>query len=175
MNRWSKIQIIILAGAVGLSAWQYVIHARQARTIASLEEQAASGTRELKSRNATLNELNEQGNALLEHKKAKETSVVAPLMRERAQATAAQSAAEAAARAEKGRVYRRAIAASLDDPEQRELNRQLLDNELKSRLAPLVKKLNLPPEKADRLRDLIEEYELQKYDRIASLLRENVN
>jgi hypothetical protein len=175
MKRWNTIQIVALAGALGLGAWQYAFHIRQSRTLVALQTQAGSKTRELESCKAALAELNEQKSALLEHKKASEASVVAPLMRERAEATASRSAAEAAARAEKGRVYRHAMAAALDDPGQRELGRQLLHSEVKSRTAPLVKKLNLSPEQTDRLHDLLVDYELQKNDRIAALLRDDVS
>ena len=174
MKRWNGIQIVLVAGALGLVTWQYAVHARQSRNLAALENQAGSEARELESHKAALKELKEQTDALLEHKNASRDSVVAPLMRERALVTAERSAADAAERTEKSRAYRRAMAAMMDDPEQRKLNRQLLQGELEASLAPLTKKLNLSPEQAGRFRDLLVDYELQKDDRIAALLRENV-
>jgi hypothetical protein len=174
MTRWTKIQIIVLLGAMALVWWQRQLHARQVQQLATLAEQLRNKTEELETRKPVLAGLEQRNTALREEKNAAEKSIVAPLLKERAAVASARSAAEAAAQAEKGRAYRHAMAAAWDNPEQRELNRELLRNEIKAKLAPLVKKLGLTPEQADQCRDLLVENQLKKDSRLAALLRENV-
>jgi hypothetical protein len=65
----------------------------------------------------------------------------------------------------------KAIASLLDDPAKKELARRELQKALQSRFASFIQAHNLPPDTVDKLFSIITQNELSKTDRLAALVR----
>ncbi len=68
-----------------------------------------------------------------------------------------------------------AFAALMNAPAQKELIRMQLQQALHERYDPLVGRLNIPPETADKIGDLFIENELRKKDWVAALIRRDLD
>jgi hypothetical protein len=170
MTRGKLIQVTLLAGAALLMLWQFQCRISQNRLYAQLQDQIETESRKLAGRQPVLDEW-EQRNRALQNRRIETNSSLGALVRQRAALTSTTATARQAAQAERNRVFRSTLADTLDNPQQKEINRGLLKNELRAYLASRNQKLNLAPDQLEQIVNLLTEDELKKTDRLAALLR----
>lgn len=170
MTRGKLIQVTFLAGAALLMLWQFQYRARENRLCAQLQDRIETESRKLDGRKPVLDEW-EQRNRALQNRRVETNSSLGALVRQRAEFTSATAAARTAAQAGRNRVFRSTLADTLDNPQQKEINRGLLKNEIRARLASSNQKLKLAPDQLEQMVKLLTEDELKQTDRFAALLR----
>ncbi len=160
-----SIQILLLAVSGLLSAWQYHRHLSQSQELATVEAKVAAQRIELESRRAALAAAQETNAETLETERRAGNEMLLPLMRERAAATQAASAAAA-----KTQGLGSALAKALDDSDPSQVERDYQRNQARAHLDLFFKLANLSPEKVDQYVDLEIEMNRRQNERIAGLL-----
>ncbi|HWC61077.1 MAG TPA: hypothetical protein VHC44_15385 [Verrucomicrobiae bacterium] len=160
-----SIQILLLAVSGLLSAWQYHRHLSQSQELATVEAKVAAQRIELESRRAALAAAQETNAETLETERRAGNEMLLPLMRERAAATQAASAAAA-----KTQGLGSALAKALDDSDPSQVERDYQRNQARAQLDLFFKLTNLSPEKVDQYVDLEIEMNRRQNERIAGLL-----
>ena len=160
-----SIQILLLAVSGLLSAWQYHRHLSQSQELATVEAKVAAQRIELESRRAALAAAQETNAETLETERRAGNEMLLPLMRERAAATQAASAAAA-----KTQGLGSTLAKALDDSDPSQVERDYQRNQARAQLDLFFKLTNLSPEKVDQYVDLEIEMNRRQSERIAGLL-----
>jgi hypothetical protein len=168
MTLSAKIQIGLLAAGIFLIGLQFQRHHHHARESSSVENELRSKARELESRQAVLAALEKQNGELLESERRAGNENLLSLMRERAAATSA--ARDSAGAHSLGS----AVATVLESPEQQEIDRENLRNDMKANQRLFFKLVNLPPEKIDQFIELNLEMKRREANRMSALLRGNL-
>ncbi|HZL43084.1 MAG TPA: hypothetical protein VFD66_07365 [Verrucomicrobiae bacterium] len=168
MTLSGKIQIGLLTAGIFLIGLQFQRHHRQAGESSVIENEVRSKARELESRQAVLAALEKRNGELLESERRAGNENLLSLMRERAAATSAAQDSSGI------HSLGSALATVLDSPEQQEIDRENLRNDMKANLRLFFKLVNLSPEKIEQFIDLNLEMERRKANRMSALLRGNM-
>lgn len=158
MTLSSKIQFGLIAAAVVVVCWQLHQHRRNQQELGTVQAQIREERQKTEARRASLTELEQHA---AEQEKAESRAgneALRSLMRERAAATAA-----AKPRLETHTVGG-AVASTLNDPGQQQIDREAIRNEKKANMGLFFDLIHLSPEKRDQYIDL----EIEKQSRNAS-------
>jgi hypothetical protein len=166
MRLSSKVQFGLLAAGVLLAGWEGWRQVRQGRELAEVEAQVRAGEQESESRRSTLAAAEHRNREVVEAEGRAGNQGLLALMRERA--AVAKSASEPAAKA---RTFGNALAGVLDSPDQQQVERNYMRDEMRANLDVFFKLTNLSPEKKEQYIDLGIDTKLRDADRMAALLR----
>jgi hypothetical protein len=134
--------------------------------LAEVEAQVRAGEEEAESRRSALAAAEERNREVVEAEGRAGNQGLVALMRERA--AAAKSASEAAGKAH---AFGNALAGVLDSPDQQQVERNYMRDEMRANLDVLFKFTKLSPEKINQYIDLGIDTKLRDADRMAALLR----
>lgn len=165
-----KIQIGLLAVAAVLFGCQLHQHLRLSRELTGIEKQVRQQGEELESRRQALASVEQRNSELVEAERRAGNGTLLALMRERAAVT--RSTADAASRPSD---VGRALASMLDNPDQRQIDREQIRAQARASSAAFLKLLNLPPEKAEEYIELNTDAECRKAERVAALLQGRIS
>jgi hypothetical protein len=169
MTLSTKIHIGLLTLGVLLVGWQFQQQLRTSRRLAAVQTEIRKSSQEFESRRAVLAALEQRNNELAEAERRAGNGTLLSLMRERAAATKADLEATS-----KTRSVGTALASVLDSPEQWDVDREHMRNDMRANLKLFFDLLNLPAEKREQYMDLQIEKKRRESDRIAALLRGNL-
>ena len=161
-----KMQFGLLAAGVLLAGWEGWRQVRQSRQLAEIETQIRAGEQESESRRSALAAAEQKNSEVVEAEGRAGNQRLLTLMRERAAAT--KSASEAGA---KVRTFGDAVAGALDSPDQQQVERNYMRDQMRANLDVFFKLTNLSPEKKEQYIDLGIDTKLRDADRTAALLR----
>ena len=161
-----KMQFGLLAVGVLLAGWEGWRQVRQSRELAEIEAQVRAGEQESESRRSALAAAEQKNREVVDAEGRAGNQALLALMRERAAAT--KSASEATA--ETGTLGN-ALAGVLDSPDQRQVERNYMRDQMRANLDVFFKLTKLSPEKMDQYIDLGIDTKLRDADRTAALLR----
>src|SRR5438552_4234734 len=166
MRLSSKMQFGLLAAGGLLAGWEGWRQVRQGREVAEVEAQGRAGEQESESRRSALAAAEQRNREVVEAEERAGNQGLLALMRERAAAT--KSTSEAAAEA---RTFGNALAGVLDSPDQQQVERNYMRDEMRANLGVFFNFTKLSPEKTDQYIDLGIETKLRDANRMAALLR----
>ena len=160
------MQLGLLAAGILLAGWECWRHVRQGRELAGVEAQVRAGEQELESRRSALATAEQRNREVVEAEGRAGNQRLLALMRERA--AAAKSASEAAANAH---TFGNALASVLDSPDQQQVEKNYMRDEMRANLDLFFKVTKLSPEKIEQYIDLGIDTKRHDSDRMAALLR----
>ena len=166
MRLSSKMQFGLLAAGVLLAGWECWRHVRQGRELAGVEAQVRAGEQELESRRSALAAAEQRNREVVEAEGRAGNERLLALMRERA--AAARSASESAA---KTHAFGNALASVLDSPDQQQVEKNYMRDQMRANLDLFFKMTKLSPEKIEQYLDLEIDNKRRDSDRLAALLR----
>lgn len=166
MKLSSKMQFGLLAAGVLLAGWEGWRQVRQGRELAEVEAQVQAGEQAAESRRSALAAAEQKNQEVVQTEERAGNEGLLALMRERA--AAAKSASEATA---KTGTFGNAMAGVLDNPDQKQVERNYLRDQMRANLDLFFKITKLSPEKMDQYLDLGIDSKLRDEDRTAALLR----
>lgn len=168
MKLSSRMQLGLLAAGALLIGWEIWRQVRQNREWAEVQAQIQAGEQEAETRRPALAAAEQRNREAVEAEKRAGNQGLLALMRERAAVSMAKSAANAAA---KENTLGSALAGVLDNPDQKQVERNYMRDQMRAGLDVFFKITNLPPEKRDQYIDLGIDMKLRDADRTAALLR----
>jgi len=160
------MQFGLLAAGVLLAGWEGWRQVRQGRELAEVEAQVRAGEEQAESRSAALAAAEQRNREVVEAEARAGNQELLALMRERA--AVATSTSEAAAKAH---TFGNALAGVLDSPDQQQVERKYMRDEMRANLDVFFKFTKLSPEKMDQYIDMQIDTKLHDADRTAALLR----
>jgi hypothetical protein len=166
MTLSSKMQFGLLAAGVLLAGWEGWRQVRQGRELAEVEAQVRAGEQEAESRRSAVAGAEQRNREVAEAEERAGNQRLLALMRERAAAT--KSASEAAAKAH---TLGNALAGVLDSPDQQQVEKDYIRDEMRANLDVFFKLTKLSPEKIEQYIDLGIDTKRRDSDRLAALLR----
>ena len=166
MKLSSKMQFGLLAAGMLLAGWECWRHVRQGRELAEVEAQVQAGEQESESRRSALAAAEQRNREVVEAEQRAGNQPLLALMRERA--AAAKSASEAASKAN---AFGNALASVLDSPDQQQVEKNYMRDQMRANLDVFFKLTNLSPEKTEQYLDLEIDTKRRDADRLAALLR----
>ena len=132
-----------------LVGWECWRHVRQGRELAGVEAQIRAGEQELESRRSALAAAEQRNQEVVEAEGRAGNERLLALMRERA--AAARSASESAA---KTHTFGNALASVLDSPDQQQVEKNYMRDQMRANLDLFFKMTKLSPEKIEQYLDL---------------------
>lgn len=166
MTRTTRIHFGLLTAAVLLMGWQFQQHLRQNRELAAVNIQSRTIGQKLESQGIALAELEKRNRELEEAERRAGNQTLLSLMKERnAAGTALRQAAS------EKRVLGNATVRVMENPEQQQLEREVLRNQHRADLSVFFKLQNLSPERQEQYIDLQIDMEQRKAARLSALLQ----
>ncbi len=166
MRLSSKMQCGLLAAGALLAGWEGWRQVGHRRELAEVEAQVQAGEQESESRRSALEAAEQRNREVVEAEGRAGNQGLLALMRERA--AVANSASEATTEA---RTFGNALAGVLDSPDQKQVERNYMRDDMRANLGVFFKVTKLSPEKIDQYIDLGIDTKLRDADRLAALLR----
>ena len=160
------MQFGLLAVGISLVGWECWRHVREGRELAGIEAQVRAGEQELESRRSAFAAAGQRNREVVEAEGRAGNERLVALMRERA--AAARSASEFAARTH---TFGDALAGVLDSPDQQQVEKNYMRDQMRANLDVLFKMTKLSPEKIEQYLDLETDNKRRDADRMAALLR----
>jgi hypothetical protein len=160
------MQFGLLAVGISLVGWECWRHVRQGRELAGVEAQVRAGEQELESRRSALTAAEQRNQEVVEAEGRAGNGRLLALMRERSVAT--KSASESAAQTH---TFGNAFASVLDSPDQQQVEKNYMRDQMRANLDLFFKMTKLSPEKIDQYIDLGIDTKQRDSDRMAALLR----
>jgi hypothetical protein len=157
MTLTTKIHFGLLTAAVLLMGWQFQHHLRQNRELATIKMQLRTIGQELESQGVALAESEKRNRELEEAERRAGNQTLLSLMKERN--TAGMALRQAASEKQ---VLGNATARVMENPEQQQLEREVLRNQARADLSQFFKLQNLSPERQEQYIDLQIEMEQRK-------------
>ncbi|HSU55276.1 MAG TPA: hypothetical protein VLT36_14560 [Candidatus Dormibacteraeota bacterium] len=168
MTLLGKIQMAILAGVAVLLALQTRHHANQKGELAALADELQSKQQELATRHPALDALEQHNQELEETERRAGNETLLALMRERA--AYSQSTRESVEQRGQTQGIGGALAKVLDSPDQWEVEREQLRNQIRAEMGTFFRLAKVPAERVDQFIDLSVEAEHRKSARLSALL-----
>jgi len=156
----------LLAAGVLLAGWEGWRQVRQGRELAEVEAQVRAGEQESESRRSALAAAEQRNREVVEAERRAGNQGLLALMRERA--AVAKSASEAAA---KPHALGNSLASVLDSPDQQQVEKDYIRDDMRANLDVFFKLTKLSPEKIEHYIDLGIDTKRRDADRMAALLR----
>jgi hypothetical protein len=166
MRLSSRMQIGFFAVGIllaGRECWRQV---QQGRELAAIEAQVRTGEQELESRRAAVAAAEQRNRETIEADGRAGNERLMALMRERA--AAARSASESAAQTH---TFGNALATVLDSPDQQQVDKRYLRDQMRANLDLFFRMTKLSPEKIEQYLDVEVDTKRRDSDRMAALLR----
>jgi len=160
------MQFGLLAAGVLLAGWEGWRQVRQGRELVEIEAQIRAGEQEAESRRSALAAAEQRNREVVEAEGRAGNQGLLALMRERAAAT--KSASEAGAKAH---AFGNALAGVLDSPDQQQVEKDYIRDEMRANLDVFFKFTKLSPEKIEQYIDLGIDTKRRDSDRLTALLR----
>jgi hypothetical protein len=160
---WTKVKIAVGVGVAALVAYQWHQNDVQSKQIAALQQDLKDAGEYAAKQQAAIDKLKQEKLAMVDEKAAAEKTSQRLLAHQRT-AFNAQTAKNAAAAA-KSNSLGGALGKMMEDPAMRDFMRQQQLSQLKTQYAPLIKKLNLSPEAADKFIQLLADNALKGMNR----------
>ena len=161
-----KMQFGLLVAGVLLAGWEGWRQVRQSRELAEIEAQVRARERESESRRSALAAAEQKNHEVVEAEGRAGNQRLLALMRERAAAT--KSASDGSG---KIRTFGDAVAGVLASPDQKQIERNYMRDQMRANLDVFFKLTNLSPEKKEQYIDLGIDTKLRDADRTAALLQ----
>ena len=166
MRLSSKMQFGFLAAGVLLAGWEGWRQVRQGRELAEVEAQVQAGEQEAESRRSALAAAEERNREVVEAERRAGNQGLLTLMRERA--AVGKPASDAAG---KEHALGNALAGVLDSPDQQQVERNYMRDQMRANLDVFFRMTKLSPEKMDQYLDLEIDNQRRDAERMAALLR----
>lgn len=164
---WTKIKIAVGVGVAAVFAFQWYELAAQKSELTAVRAQLQDRDKEIATHQASLQQLEQDKSRMSE-----QARIAAA---EKSKLIAKQKSAVAAATAAPGaggkNLSANDVAKLFDDPAANELFKVQIRQMLKGQMGGLVKKMNLPPEEADKIYDAVINNELKKRQTVAAIIR----
>ena len=165
MKLSTKLQFGLLAAGLVLAGWECWQHVRQGRDLSAVEAQLQAGGQELESRQSALAAAEQRNREVVEAEKRAGNEQLVALMRERA--AAPRSTSEVGAQA---RTFGDSLASVVSRPDQQQVEKNAIRDQMRANLDLFFKLTNLSPEKMDQYLDLETDTKSRDADRTAALL-----
>jgi RNA polymerase sigma factor (sigma-70 family) len=170
---WTKVNIAVGVGVAALVAYQWHQNDVQSKQIAALRQDLKDAGEYATRQQAAIDKLKQEKLAMVDEEAAAEKTSQRLLAHQRT-AFNAQTAKIAAAAANSNSLGG-ALGKMMDDPAMRDFMRQQQLSQLKSQYAPLIKKLNLSPEAADKFIQLLSDNALKGMDRGMAYMKGDID